>query len=294
MALETGDYAMRTQQHLGIVSGLHRISVLQRDEERELTRAYCRSRDPALARRLLEGNLRFVISMVKNSAPGAVGTSLEDLVQEGCIGLLKAIKKYDPDRGVRLTSYASYWIRAHVLNAAVKSSRPLRIVTTRAHKRLFFSLERTVRKLIQRGLSAEPADVARELQMPVSAVTEMMARLSAKEVDLADAWDIPDHVRSGTVGPLEFTLQREAQVRVRRALAALEPLTDRDRAICDERLMADEPVTLQSLADRFDLSRERVRQLEQCLKIRLREQLADGTERTEKTEFESSRSSIAA
>lgn len=285
---------MRTQQHQAIISGLHRIPVLQKDEERELTRAYCRSRDPGLARRLLEGNLRFVISMVKTNAPSAVGTSLEDLVQEGCIGLLKAIKKYDPDRGVRLTSYASYWIRAQILNAAVRSSRLLRIVTTRGHKRLFFSLERTAQKLAQKGLSAEPADLARELEMPVAVVSEMMTRLRSKEVDLADAGDVPDHALGGMVGPLEFTLQREAQARVRRALAALEPLTDRDRAICDERLMADEPVTLQCLAERFGLCRERIRQLEQSLKTRLREQLADGTEPSDEPAFESSPPSMAA
>lgn len=270
---------MPTQQHLKIVSGLDRIPVLQQDEELELARAYCRSRDPDLARRLLEGHLRFVISMAKTNAHGG-GTSLEDLFQEGCIGLLKAIEKFDPDRGVRLTSYASYWIRSQILNAAMKLSRPLRIVTTAVHKRLFFSLERAAQNLAMRGLSSEPGDVARELGMPVESVREMMARLGTREVDLADAGNVPDTTLAGTPSPLELALRQETQVRVRKAIAAIEPLTDRDRAICEDRLMADEPATLQSLAERFGLCRERIRQLEQSLKTRLREKLVDLDGRT--------------
>ncbi len=252
--------------------GFELAPVMQRDEELELARAYRSSRDPKLARRLAEGHLRLVVFIARDCVSSS--NTLGDLVQEGCIGLLKAIERFDPERGVRLATYASYWIRAYVLQMVMNDSRPIRIATTLEHRRLFFALQRELRRGAAQGREPVPAELATKLRVSVEAVTEMLTRLTAHRVGLTDQGDIPDH-GDETPGPLEIALRRERSERVRQALATLDPLCERERAICQERLMADPPVTLQELGQRFGLCRERMRQIETRLMERLRAALQE-------------------
>jgi RNA polymerase sigma-32 factor len=250
--------------------------VLDRAEERRLAIHYRDTRDPAAARKLVESHLRLVVTIARSCCFRTA--ALPDLIQEGNLGLMKAVTKYDPDRGVRLSTYAAWWIRAYIYQYIIANARLMRVVTTFPQRKLFFALRKEEAKLVSAGEAVDPAVLARRLRVPVKDVVEMQARLDRDGIDLdLSAIDQPGRAThmEGAVAADEALAAAELRREVSLTIDALEDvLGQREKLILKERLTADEPISLQEIGRRCGVSRERARQLEQNLKKQLHPYLA--------------------
>jgi RNA polymerase sigma-32 factor len=267
---------------------LKHYPVLDRDDELRLAILYRDTRDKDAERKLVEGHLRLVVKIARSCCFRA--SALPDMIQEGVLGLMKAVQKYDPGRGVRLSTYASWWIRAYVYQYVMVNARVMRLVTTFPQRKLFFALRKEQAKLSIEGNPVEPARLAESLGVPLDDVIEMEARLSTREVHLdTSKIDESGHseLKDDRAGPDELVSAQEVQHAIRRKMIALEAsLGTRDKMILEQRLAADEPITLQEVGRRCGISRERVRQLEKRLKQRLQTHLRSLTDTSEAGVYE--------
>jgi RNA polymerase sigma-32 factor len=249
--------------------------VLSVAEEQALARSYRETGDLKAAHALVTANLRFVVRVA--SGYTGYGLRLADLIQEGNLGLLKAVTRFDPDQGIRLVTYAAWWIRAYIQAYVLQSWSMVKMGTTQAQRRLFFALARTRRQLARAGEDADLDDrVARHLRVRPEEVREASRRMECRDQSL----DAVGPEGSGSTlerlaGGDELQDERLGRVResarVRRDVQdALSRLDVRERAIVEQRFMADEPTSLQDLGDRFGFSRERARQLELRARGKLR------------------------
>ena len=261
---------------------VQRHPLLSAEETQSLAVKFVQTQDPALAAHLVTANLRLVVKIAYEYRRAY--KNIMDLIQEGNIGLMQAVKRYDPYRGVKLSSYAAWWIRAYILRFILNNWRLVKLGTTQAQRKLFFNLRKKRAELQSLGVDPTNAEIARQLNVPVSDVDEMDVRLQASERSLdAPVGDSEgraiakiDMMPSATEGPESITAEGELQALLKEKLAEFRKRLvgkDKELAIFDERLVADEPLTLQELGDRFGISRERVRQLEQRLTGWLREYL---------------------
>ena len=245
---------------------------------------FSQTQDAAAAARLVTSNLRLVVKIAYEYRRAY--KNIMDLVQEGNIGLMQAVKRYDPYRGVKLSSYAAWWIRAYILRFILNNWRLVKLGTTQAQRKLFFNLRKKRAELQALGIDPTNAEIAKQLNVPENEVEEMDARLSSSEKSLdAPVGDAEgraiakvDMMPSLAEGPETIAADGELQALLKDKLADFRHTLqgkDKELAIFDERLVADEPLTLQELGDRFGISRERVRQLEQRLTGKLREYLRD-------------------
>ena len=285
-----------------LVRKLKQYPVLDREEELRLALLYRETHSPEIERRLVEGHLRLVVKIARSCCFRP--STFPDMVQEGVLGLMRAVRKYDPTRGVRLSTYAAWWIRAYLYQYSMVNTRVVRLVTTLPQRRLFYALRREYSRLDAHGEQLEPSLVARRLGVPVGDVIEMEARLGAKDVPL-DAGGSDDEpkreLKDGQAGPDEMVLSRDLQQAVRKRMQGFEAgLSERDRVIFEQRLIADDPVTLHEVGRKFGISRERVRQLEIRLKRSLRAHLSsvvsppDGQESSDASEASAAKRLIAA
>lgn len=261
---------------------IQRHPLLTPEETHELAVKFVASQDPQVAARLVTANLRLVVKIAYEYRRAY--KNIMDLVQEGNIGLMQAVKRYDPYRGVKLSSYAAWWIRAYILRFILNNWRLVKLGTTQAQRKLFFNLRKKRNELQAMGIDPTNAEIAKQLNVPESDVAEMDVRLAQSEKSLdapvgdADGRAIAkvDMIPSVGAGPEAAMADEELQALVKDKLAEFrKTLTgkDKDLAIFDLRLVSDDPLTLQDLGDRFGISRERVRQLEQRLLARLRDYL---------------------
>lgn len=246
---------------------IKRFELLDRDEETALARRYRRDGDLEAAHRLICGNLRFVVK-VANEYRG-YGMKLLDLIQEGNIGLMMAVKKFDPDRGIRLISYAVWWIRAYIQNYIVKTWSLVKIGTTQAQKKLFFKLKQTQAALLRLTGREDGEEIAQTLDVRTDEVEEMSRRLAARETSLdvelveGEHFTLMDTLVDDTPDQESRLIEDEHRRRLSSVVhQAFDCLNDRERKIIQERILDESPRTLQELADDFGISRERVRQLE--------------------------------
>jgi len=259
------------------LSEINQYPLLTQEEEQALARRYRDHGDEEAARRLITANLRFVVKVSYEYR--SYGIKMADLIQEGNIGLMKAVQKFDPDKGIRLISYAVWWIRAYIQNYILKSWSLVKLGTTQAQRKLFFSLARTKReieKLQGAEKSQDPKRIAKKLRVKPSEVLEMTQRMEGRDLSL----DAPmgedggnthvDFVADNSTGQDEELAEAEEREiitsRVEQALMRLDP---RERFIIEKRIMSDKPMTLKELGEHFGFSRERARQLE----IRAKEKL---------------------
>ena len=258
---------------------INRFPLLTPEEEKRLACAYRDRGDTRAAHRLVTANLRFVVKVAYGYR--SYGLRMPDLVQEGNIGLMKAVQKFDPDLGIRLISYAVWWIRAYIQNHILRSWSLVKVGTTQAQRKLFFSLARTKRELerlggrLEEGQAPDATRIARKLHVLPAEVEEMERRLEGRDLSL----DAP--VGDGASTHLDFVATSQpcpddalSEAEERRLVAAgveaaLSQLDPRERLIIERRVMNDRPLTLKELGDHFGFSRERARQLE----IRAREKL---------------------
>jgi RNA polymerase sigma-32 factor len=254
--------------------------LLSPEEEHTLAIKYVETGDVGVAARLVTANLRLVVKIAYEYRRAY--KQIMDLIQEGNIGLMQAVKRYDPYRGVKVSSYAAWWIRAYILRFILNNWRLVKLGTTQAQRKLFFNLNKEKARLSAMGIEPNAAEIARRLGVEEQEVTDMDRRLSAGETSLdAPAGDTDgravsrlDLLPATSAGPDALVAEEEIQRLLKKKLAQFRTtLTGKDIEIFDERLVAEDPLTLQQLGDKFGISRERVRQIEARLTGRLREYL---------------------
>lgn len=252
--------------------------LLTREEEVELGRKYRDTGDVKAAYKLVASNLRLVVKLAHEYHRNPL--SLLDLVQEGNIGLMQAVKKFDPERGVKLSSYAAWWIRAYILRYIMDNWKMVKLGTTEAQRKLFFKLRQEQERLLKQGIEVTPKLLAERLNVTEQDVVEMDQRLGNDEMSLDAPVAGSDDDRqtradrflpSGQVGADDALGNKELREIFRTKLAAFaEKLNEKDRYIFDKRLTADDPMTLQDIGAHYGVSRERARQLEAALIARMR------------------------
>lgn len=257
--------------------------VLSREEEYELARKYREDGDLDAARKLVTSNLKFVVSVANEYKN--YGFNTMDIIQEGNIGLMHAVKGFDPTKGYRLISYAVWWIRAYMQNYIIKSWSLVKVGTTQAQRKLFYKL-RSAKNELELGkenLSAEDyKELAEKLNVSDKAVIEMDQRMGGKDLSL-DAEIKSDNdmshldflADSGVNQEDLLTKSQEAEIVKDGMEDALDTLKDRERYIIEERVLSDNPKTLDELGTKFDISRERVRQIESAALKKIRTVLQD-------------------
>ncbi len=249
---------------------------LSQDEERRLARAWITTQDEKALGRLVAAHLGLVIKIALEFRHS--GPSMEDLIQEGNLGLTIAARRFDPDRATRLATYATYWIRACMLEHVVRSHGPVRIGTTRSQRKIFFGLGRARRKLEGEGEVADAEHLAHELGVEREDVESMTARLTGRDVSLDAPRSFDDRrplaasLCEEHPNPEEMIAGMEEDSQRRTMMYdGLKVLDTRERAIIRARHMRQRPATLAFLGKKFGISRERVRQLELRAKAKLRQ-----------------------
>jgi RNA polymerase sigma-32 factor len=254
-----------------------RHPLLTREEEHDLAVHYAQTQDVKAAYRLVAANLRLVVKLAHEYHRNPF--SLLDLIQEGNMGLMQAVKKYDPHRGVKLSSYAAWWIRAYILRYIMDNWKMVKLGTTEAQRKLFFKLRQEQERLLAQGIEVTPRLLADRLQVTEQDVLEMDQRLGNDEVSIDapmghdnDTPRLDRMLPSSSVGVDEQLGQEELKRLFREKLAEFaQGLEDKERYIFEKRLVAEEPLTLQEIGEHYGFSRERARQIEAALIARMRE-----------------------
>lgn len=244
--------------------------VLSREEEYEFAMKYKNDGDLDAARKLVTSNLKFVVKVANEYKNYGLNTM--DIIQEGNVGLMHAVKGFDPTKGYRVISYAVWWIRAYIQNYIIKSWSLVKVGTTQAQRKLFYKLRSTKNQMeIGEGnLSSEDyKELANKLNVTYEAVIEMDQRMGSKDLSL-DA-EIKsdtnlshlDFLADDEENQEELITKVEEEKRVKSGMVdALKTLKDRERYIVENRILADKPLTLEELGTKYNISRERVRQIE--------------------------------
>lgn len=252
----------------GYIQAVGGISVLSKEDEQALARRLIADEDLDAARDLVMAHLRFVVHIAKGYT--GYGLPLNDLIQEGNVGLMKAVKRFDPDYGVRLVSFAVHWIRAEIHEFVLKNWRIVKVATTKAQRKLFFNL-RKKKKTLAWLTDAETKAVAKDLGVKPAEVTEMEKRLHSRDAIFDPTPDMDDernftpaaYLPSPDADPAKQVekadFNEDATTRMH---AALNILDDRSRRILEERWLTDDKMTLHELAAEYSISAERIRQLE--------------------------------
>jgi RNA polymerase sigma-32 factor len=261
------------------MSEINRLPLLSRDEESALARRWRDHQEIAAAHQLTCAHLRFVVKIANEYR--SYGMRLLDLIQEGNIGLMMAVKKYDPERGIRLITYAVWWIRAYIQNFIIHTWSLVKIGTTQAQKKLFFKLSQAREAIRNLTGDADAEAIGQALALRGSAVAEMTGRMSGRDSSLdlvrfeGGEETFLDHLPDERENQEELLMRREEEGdREATVAVALSALNERERHIVHDRILAEVPRTLQDVADDYGITRERVRQLEKNALAKLRKLLA--------------------
>ena len=250
------------------LSEIRRFPVLSSEEERRLALLLYEKKDLEAAHRLITSNLRFVVKIAAEYR--SYGVKMLDMIQEGNIGLMMAVRKFDPHKGFRLISYAVWWIRAYIQNHIISVWSLLKIGTTQAQRKLFFKLNQA-KNAIKNMTGADDLEAtALSLDVTETEVEEMGERLRGDcsldaEIGDGDGYTLLESLADDRQNQEEMLADRQEHALLQREVAsALSVLNDKERFIIEHRVTADEPMTLQEIADTFSISRERVRQIEEA------------------------------
>lgn len=260
---------------------VQKYPLLDRQEEHELAVKYKETGDREALQRLVTSNLRFVVKIAFEYVH--YRSKLLDLIQEGNMGLLKAVQDFDPYKDVRLTTYAVWWIRSYIQDAILKNYSLVKIGTTQAQKKLFYRLRGEQRKLEQMGL--KPGEnvklLASRLDVREKDITEMDQRLGHGDLSLnapVDPDEKKDHLQNltDTAAPADVELGESEQAKLFKDILAkfAATLEGREKVVFEDRLISETPVTLQELGEKYGVTKERARQIEEGIKKKLKEYVA--------------------
>jgi RNA polymerase sigma-32 factor len=262
---------------------ISKYDLLSEDQEKELTKALVETGDIEVARKLVVHNLRLVVKIAMDYRHSY--KNVMDLIQEGNIGLMKAVSKYSPDKGAKLSYYASWWIKSYILKFILDNFRLVKIGTTNEQKKLFYNLLREKERLQSLGIEPDHKKISENLGVSEKAVALMDKRLSPSGGEVSI--DVPVGEDSNTMFSDtlvdENSSEIEAEIEMNQSIEILkenlgdflQDLNERDRYIFQERLYAETPLSLQKIADKYGVSRERVRQLEQKIMKNLKVYMAE-------------------
>jgi len=263
------------------IQAVSSVPVLSPEQEHELAVRYRDEQDLDAARSLVLSHLRFVVHIARGYS--GYGLNLGDLIQEGNVGLMKAVKRFDPTVGVRLVSFAVHWIRAEIHEFVLRNWRLVKVATTKAQRKLFFNLRKSKKNLSWLNHDETEA-VARDLGVSAREVTEMEKRMSARDMvfdpmgesdDGDSAYGAVNFLPAADADPAEIVEAHDWEdTTQRKLLSGLNTLDERSRDILNRRWMSDDKATLQDLASEYGISAERIRQIENNAIKRLRHQMA--------------------
>ena len=268
MALTVGQQSASMDGYLQAVST---IPMLKVEQEQELAKRLQEEGDLSAAKQLIMSHLRFVAHIAKGYS--GYGLPQADLIQEGNIGLMKAVKRFDPTVGVRLVSFAVHWIKAEIHEFVLKNWRIVKVATTKAQRKLFFNLRKNKKRLGWFN-QAEVSTVASELGVSEKEVREMESRMSGQDMGFDLTGDDNDDAPTSTYSPVQYLTDGAADLADdveqeqwkeqahTRLFSALKTLDERSQDIVSARWLSDDKATLQELAQKYSVSAERVRQLE--------------------------------
>jgi len=263
------------------INAVHSIGILTPEEEKKLAEDLYYRNDLDAARKLVLAHLRFVIYIAKTYS--GYGLSEADLIQEGNVGLMKAVRKFNPEAGVRVVSYAVHWIKAEIHEYVLKNWKIVKVATTKAQRKLFFNL-RSKKKGLDWLTDQEIDSISKDLGVKPSEVREMEKRLSSSDISfdpLADSDDdeavySPSHYLQDEASNPEDIVEKEMmkEENTTSLHKAINELDDRSRDILQDRWLADEKLTLHDLAEKYHISAERVRQIEKNAMKKVKQSLA--------------------
>ena len=246
---------------------IRKYPLLTREQESELAKKYFETKDPQAAQALVTANLRFVVKVALDYS--RFGARLIDLVQEGNMGLMHAVRDFNPYKGVRLITYAVWWIRGYIQEYLMKQYSLVKIGTTQNQKKLFYQLQKQKEALEAMGEPGSIALLSSRLNIPEEEVKMMTQRMSGRDVSLSQtigddsSASLMDFQKSASDSPDEQLSKHEEIQNLHEAVAAIRPhLSAREIIILEERIMNDEPLTLQEIGDKHGITREAVRQME--------------------------------
>lgn len=260
---------------------VRRYPLLTREQEREIAVKYVESGDPALAEILVTSNLRFVVKIAAEYSK--FGARLIDLIQEGNVGLMHAVKDFDPYKNVRLITYAVWWIRGYIQEYLMRQYSMVRIGTTQNQRKLFYQLQKHREELERMGLEAGIKQLSGRLGIPENEVEMMTTRMSGKDISLdqplgdTESATLLDMQSDGDSFTVVDEMERQESLHLlSEKIEHLRPqLSEREIVLLDERLLSDEPLTLQEVGDRYGITREAVRQMEARLIKKIKSELED-------------------
>jgi len=260
------------------LSEISRYRLLTREEEIELGRRVQEEDDMEAAYQLVTSNLRLVVKIALEFQRVWM-QNLLDLIQEGNIGLMQAVKKFDPYKNVKFSYYASFWIKAYILKFIMDNWRLVKIGTTQGQRKLFFKLKKEKQRLIDQGFDPKPKLLSQRLGVSEREIIDMDQRLDGWDVSLdspvkdgSDTGRIEFVSEEGSASAEEKVAKKEIEVLLHNKVAEFRmQMTDRELEIFDQRIFSDTPVTLQEIGDRYGISRERVRQIEKNVIKKMRD-----------------------
>lgn len=247
---------------------IRKYPLLTKEEEFEIAVQYRETGDPELAQKLITSNLRFVVKIAAEYSK--FGSKLIDLIQEGNVGLMQALKEYNPYKGVRLVTYAVWWIRGHIQEYLMRQYSLVRIGTTQNQKKLFYQLQKQKQELEKLGLEGTVKQLSGRLNVPEKDVKMMSERMFAKDISLDQPLSSSENgtslldFQADQDYDLEEELSHQEQIKLLvDKIDQIRPsLKERELELLDQRILADEPITLQEIGEKYNISREAVRQME--------------------------------
>lgn len=273
---DSGNSLVSSDPLVMYLNEIRKYPLLTKEDEKKLAIQYHKTKDPLAAEKLVTSNLRFVVKVAVEYAKFNV--KLMDLIQEGNVGLIHAVKEFNPYKGVRLITYAVWWIRGYIRDYLLKQHSMVRIGTTRNQKKLFYQLQKEQQKIESLGESAPVALLSSRLNVSEDDVRLMTQRMKNRDLSLDQPLDdessshLVDMQTSSEESP-DVTLEMQELVDLlKQKIEEIRPeLNEKELAILEERILSDEPKTLQEIGDRFGITRERARQIEEKLISNLRE-----------------------
>jgi RNA polymerase sigma-32 factor len=259
---------------------IRKYPLLTREKEREVSEKYFETKDPEAAQLLVRSNLRFVVKIAAEYSK--FGAKLIDLIQEGNVGLMHAVREFNPYKGARLITYAVWWIRGYIQEYLMRQYSMVRIGTTQNQRKLFYQLQKEKNNLEALSNEKNLTELSERLGIPEDEIKIMAQRLSGRDVSLDRPVDDDSSPTLGSFQPsaaesMEDALAREEMIKLLQSkVSELEPgLSEREKIILHERLLNDEPLTLQEIGEKYGITREAVRQMEARLIKKIKEKFGD-------------------